>query len=63
MKPIPEVIKPVFSLLLNRTRGNVRWFMEDVVMGDGEYRWTEAAIMFTNDEKQVCGEIARFNHN
>jgi len=60
---IPDVIKPVPALLLNRTRGNVRWCKDEVVMGDGEYRWTEAAIVFWNDAQQVCGEMARFTLN
>jgi hypothetical protein len=61
---IPDVIKPVPALMVNRTQGNIGWFRDEIAMGDhGELCWREVAIVFWNGEKQASGTIARFNLN
>lgn len=63
MTSIPDVISPVPALLLNRTRGNVGWFLDQVINETGEPAWREAKIVFWNDENRTSGTVGKFNYN
>jgi len=64
MTSIPDVISPVPTLLLSRTRGNVGWFRDDVTVGDqGQLRWTVGRIVFWNLEKAISGTVYSINYN
>jgi hypothetical protein len=63
MTTIPNVISPVPALLLSRTKGRVGWFKDEIAIGDGELRWTEAVIVFWNEEQKTSGTVARCNYN
>ena len=58
---IPDVVKPIPDLFLDRNnKVGVGWLGQEAVLGDGQFRWREAAIIFGNGEKNICGTIARF---
>ena len=60
---IPDVVAPLPALLLDRTKGQVGWFVDRVALGDGEVSWNEAVIVFWNLEKAVSGTISRCGYN